>query len=269
MATRIADHVHQLKDDNRKMRQMFANICHDLRTPLTIIQGSLETLQIKGEYLSAEERRKVMAVASAQIRFLGQLIESVFSLSKLLSPEFRLQPELFSLAELMQDIAIKFSVKAGERGIAIRMFGVERHVRVMADLLLIERVLDNLIGNALCHAESADEITLQLIDNGARIDVVVSDNGPGLSSFLREYLSGTGLRPHPYAGAAARGAGLGLSIVRRILELHTSRLELLSTATSGTSLRFSLHKAEDEKTLQEASGESSVLAHEPDIASAA
>ena len=90
-------------------------------------------------------------------------------------------------------------------------------------------------------------------------------------AFLREYLSGTGLRPLPYAGATARSAGLGLRIVRRILELHGSRLELLSADPCGTSLRFSLHKAEDEKTLQATSRESSVPAHErePDIASAA
>lgn len=245
MARQIVELLHRLKDDDRKLREMFANISHDLRTPLTIIQGCVETARTKGESLPATRRRALMDVALTQSRFLGRLIETVLELSKLQSADYRLRPEAFSIAELAQDVAMKFSLKAKERGISIRIDGGDRHIQVTADVLLVERVFDNLIDNALRHAEGANEVAIRLVERAMDVEIMVCDDGCGIPAVTwNRILTGQSGKPPNYPGATEKGSGLGLSIVRRILELHDTSLELATTGGNGTGFRFALRKAD-------------------------
>lgn len=245
MARQIVELLRRLKDDDRKMREMFANISHDLRTPLTIIRGCLETAQTRGESLPTARRSALMDVALTQCRSLGRLIETVFELSKLQSADYHLRRERFSIAELVQDVAMKFSLKAKQRGISIRIDGGDRHIQVMADVLLVERVLDNLIDNALRHAAGANEITLRLVERAVEVEIMVCDNGCGIpTAAWNRILTEQSGKPPSYLGATEKGTGLGLSIVRRILELHDTSLELVTTGGNGTHFRFALRKAD-------------------------
>jgi signal transduction histidine kinase len=224
---------------------MFANISHDLRTPLTIIQGCLETAQTKGESLPTPRRSALMDAALTQCLSLGRLVETVFELSKLQSTDYQLRREVFSIADLLQDVAMKFSLKAMERGISIRIDGGDRHINVTADVLLVERVLDNLIGNALRHAEGANEITIRLVEWAMDVEIMVCDNGSGISAAAWDrILTEQAGKPPSYPGATENGFGLGLSIVRRILELHDTSLGLVTTGANGTTFRFALTKAD-------------------------
>ena len=247
MARQIVELLHRLKDDDRKMREMFANISHDLRTPLTIIQGCLEAAQAgAGEASPAAGRGALMDAALTQCRSLGRLIETVFELSKLQSADYQLRREVFSIAELAQDVAMKFSLKAMERGISIRIDGGDRHIQVTADVLLVERVLDNLIENALRHAEGANEITIRLVERAAEVQIMVCDNGSGIpAAAWNRILSEQSGKPPTYAGVTEKGTGLGLSIVRRILELHGTSLELVTAGGNGTHFRVALRKADN------------------------
>lgn len=245
MARQIVVLLHRLKDDDRKMREMFANISHDLRTPLTIIQGCLETAQMESGPLLPARRSALMDTALTQSRSLGRLIETVFELSKLQSPDYRLRPEVFSIEELVQDVVLKFSPRAAERGIAIRIDGEARHIRVTADVLLVERVFDNLIENALRHAEGANEVTIRLVERAEEVEIAVCDDGCGMTAAAWDRISAEQCcKPPGYAGAKGQRTGLGLCIVRRILELHRTNLELAATAGNGTSFRFALRKAD-------------------------
>lgn len=246
MARQIVELLQRLKDDDRKMREMFANISHDLRTPLTVIQGCLEAAQARaGEPSPAPGRGALMDVALTQCRSLGRLIETVFELSKLQSADYQLRREAFSIGELVQDVAMKFSPKAMERGISIRVDGGDRHIHVTADVLLLERVLDNLIDNALRHAAGANEITIRLMERAMDVEIMVCDNGSGMpTAAWNRILTEQSGKPPSYSGATEKGSGLGLSIVRRILELHGTSLELITTGGKGTHFRFALRKAD-------------------------
>lgn len=244
MAGRVIELLRRLRDDDRKMREMFANVSHDLRTPLAVIQGCLETLVLKENSLSPGQARQLVAAATAQTRSLTHLVETIFELSKLQSPGYRLHREVFSITELIHEVAAKFSARAERRGIALRVIGEDRHIRIHADVLLIERVLDNLIDNVIKHAQDATKIYLIMRDLPDRAEIAVSDDGKGLPPEVQEHLSRDGSLSPRYAGATEQGLGLGLSIVRRILELHGSRLELVRSGIAGTKLRFALPKAD-------------------------
>jgi len=242
MAGQIVVLLHRLKDEDRKMRETFAIISHDLRTPLTVIHGCVETLYLRGETLPTEECSRLSGVAMAQARSLGRLLDSVFDLSRLQSRNYQLHCETFSIAEAVQDIALKFSVRSKERGISIRTVGGDRHIHVTADVLLVERVFDNLIDNALRHAGGADEIIIRLVERSSDVEVTFVDNGPGLPEAVAKRLLTGASGEICYAGASEHGAGMGLSIVRRILELHGAEFRLVASESGGAAFRFMLQK---------------------------
>ena len=243
MAAHISHLLGQLKDDERKMREMFTNISHDLRTPLTVIRGNLETLQMKGERIGAEERQVILRAALAQMRALGALVNRVFDLAKLQSPTFQLRRERTSLTELLQDVTLKFAIPAQARGLELTTDGLHDHAFVEIDVALLERVLDNLIGNAIEHAEGADRICVALRDRGDRYRVEVHDNGQGLAPAQVEALLRTSEADDGIPRLRDPGKGLGLLITRRILALHGQTLVLESGSGRGTTFAFDLPKA--------------------------
>lgn len=242
MARQIVLLLHRLKDEDRKMRETFAIISHDLRTPLTVIHGCVETLHIKGSDLSTEECSRLSGVAVAQAKSLGRLLDSVFDLSRLQSRDYKIHCETFSIAEIVQDIALKFAVRSKERGVSIRIIGGDRHIHVTADVLLVERVFDNLIDNALRHAGGADDITIHLVERPSEVEVTFADNGSGIPAAVATRVLNGPPGEICYAGASEHGAGMGLSIIRRILELHGTDFELVAGESGGAAFRFILQK---------------------------
>ena len=121
MSARIADQFTQLKENDHLRRELVSNISHDLRTPLSAMQGYVETLIIKGDTLSAEERDRYLRIARRHTVRLGTLIGDLFELSKLDSATITPQLEAFSLAELVQDIALEFQLDAERNGIDLQI----------------------------------------------------------------------------------------------------------------------------------------------------
>ena len=171
-------------------------------------------------------------------------MEELFELAKLDSQEVHLHPELFSLAELTQDVSQKFQLNANAKGVRLDTQFQSNLPFVLADIGLIERALENLIQNALRHTPDNGIITVTLsLDHGAKnINVRVTDTGCGIS---REHL------PHIFdrfyradQQRRSEGAGLGLAITKRIIELHGGIIEAHSTLGSGTTLTFQLPVAQ-------------------------
>lgn len=255
MANHISRLLAQLKDDERKMREMFANISHDLRTPLTVIRGHLETLQLKGERLDADERQALLRVATGQMRALGALVERVFDLAKLQNPNFQLRREPVSLSEFLQDVALKFVLPAQGRGIEIETEGLNDHAFVEVDVALLERVLDNLIGNAIEHAEGADQLRIGMRDLGDRYRIEIRDNGRGLSPAQVTALAAANEASDGIPRLRAPGKGLGLLIAQRILVLHGQCLAVDAPTGQGTTFSFELPRSAPATPAPRAQGE--------------
>jgi signal transduction histidine kinase len=213
-----------------------ANISHDLRTPLASLHGYLETLSLKDATLTAEERRRYLGIALDQSRKVGGLAQSLLELVRLEHGFVQPVLERFSLIDLLQDIFQKFELAAEARHVELKASFVPNLPPVCADLGLIERVLTNLVDNALRHTPQGGEIELDLKPHGALVEVTVSDTGPGIAPELRE---GLFLRPFNIGGAR-RDGGLGLRIVHRILQLHGREIQLLDVPGRGATFRFSL-----------------------------
>ncbi|MTJ82757.1 MAG: HAMP domain-containing histidine kinase [Telmatospirillum sp.] len=238
MSGRIAEQWRELAQQDQQRRDMVATISHDLRTPLTSLHGYLETLRLKDASLSPAERLRFLDIALAQSAKVGRLAEALFDLARLESGLVELQPETFSLSDLVQDVAQKLELAMTRGGQTLDVDMPHPPPPVRADLGLVERVLTNLIGNAIRHTPAGTRITVSVRPDGAEVTVVVADDGPGIPSAIRDSLF---LRAAPWTGT---GGGLGLVVVRRILQLHGRDIRLETPADGlGTAFRFSLPAA--------------------------
>ena len=237
METRIGEQWQILTRQDQERRELIANVSHDLRTPLSSLHGYLETLLLKDATLDAAERRRYLGIALEQSRKVGTLAQSLFELARLEYGFVQPEPEAFSMTDLVQDVFQKFELAAGARQVALKASFPAQLPAVRADLGMIERVLGNLLDNALRHAPPGGAIEVAMAaPRPGEVEVTVSDTGPGIPPELRE---GLFLRPFTIGGAR-RDGGLGLRIVHRMLELNGSRIELLDTAAAGASFRFCL-----------------------------
>ncbi|MDH5325064.1 MAG: HAMP domain-containing histidine kinase [Gammaproteobacteria bacterium] len=253
MAERIEAQMSQLKQNDAKRRELIANVSHDLRTPLTSLHGYLETLLLKQDQLPEQQRMEYLRIATAHSERLNQLIAELFELAKLDSVETLLNVEPFSLAELIQDVVYKYKLAADERGIELRtLFGGELPF-VYGDIALIQRVLENLIDNAMRYTPKHGKITVALTPAQENISVTISDTGCGIPAeelphiFDRFYRIQKNRENDAQAtknNSSNTGnnynSGLGLAITKRILALHNSQIKAASTLEKGTSFSFKL-----------------------------
>jgi signal transduction histidine kinase len=239
MSNRIAQQWRELTYRDQERRELIANISHDLRTPLTSLHGYLEALSLKFDMLPQPERRRYLSIALGQSAKVGRLAQSLFELARLEHGQTQLAPEAFSLADLLQDVFEKFELAAQARRISLRAHIPSRLPDVYADLGMIERVLTNLLDNAIRHTPEGGMIEVELVFRGEKVSVTISDTGPGIPAELRASLF---QRP-VNVGGAQRVGGLGLLIVQQILHLHGSAIALADRADKGATFVFALNTA--------------------------
>ena len=243
MQRRIEAQMHSLEETDRLRRELISNVSHDLRTPLASMQGYLEVLSLPSQKLTEAERSRYLSTAFKHCQRLGRLISELFELSKLDAGRITPKLERFSLAELLQDVMQKFELKAKDRHIDL-VFQVDGGLfQVDADIALIERVLENLVENALRYTPSGGKVTLGLKSGVANIHVSVADTGIGVSQdelpkLFDRYYRGT--RPNV---ESEQGTGLGLAIVKRILDLHGCSIQVTSRLGQGSCFAFMLQAA--------------------------
>jgi signal transduction histidine kinase len=240
MADRIVHQIKEFREADMLRREFLANITHDLRTPLTSLQGYLETLPMKEGTLTPEEQRNYLLIAIKRSDQLGKLVSELFELAKLDSPDVQVRFEPFSLDELIQDILQKLQLTVEKKKITLQMNVEEKLPLVFADIGLCERVLENLIDNAVRYTPGDGTISVSATLEQERIKVQVSDTGSGIPAEDIAHLFDRFHRRDRSRQNSNSGSGLGLAIAKRILELHGSNIEVSSTVNVGTTFTFTL-----------------------------
>ncbi|MDX1694905.1 MAG: HAMP domain-containing sensor histidine kinase, partial [Ketobacteraceae bacterium] len=244
MKQRIQAQFSHLQENSRLRRELISNISHDLRTPLASLQGYLEALYLKRDSLSEEEQQKYLGVAHRNSRRLATLITELFELSKLEAGKVKPELEAFSLLELVYDVVQDYELAAAERQVQLKIQAEGTGYFVEADIGLIQRVLQNLIDNALRFTPSGGEIEIRLFRYQDKTRVTVADTGLGISEADLPHVFDAYYSTRHKAEVAdsedSRGTGLGLAIVKRILELHNASINVQSRPGTGTLFQFEL-----------------------------
>lgn len=240
MANRIVAQMSKLKQSDIQRRELIANVSHDLRTPLTTLRGYLETILRKSSELTEEDRDQYIRTALKHSQKLGDLVSELFELARLDANETKPKCEAFSLPELIHDVMNKFWILTSKRNISVEAMFDHSLPFVYADLGLIERVIQNLLENAIRYTPEGGKIEIRLTREDGAVTVQVVDNGCGIAEKELPLIFDRFYRPEKSRQQSSGGAGLGLAISRRILELHGSTIQAFSQINQGTEFRFNL-----------------------------
>lgn len=240
MADILTGNIDKLKEVENLRRELIANVSHDLRTPIAIIRGYVETLQMKEDTITPAERKKYIDTVRESAEKLEKLVNELFELSKLEANQVKAKKEPFVISELVNDISNKYQLMAKTKNITISTILSKELPAVFADISLIERVMQNLIDNAMKFTPDGGKIiitTLKRNDND--VEVTVSDNGIGIPENEREQIFARYYKANNFTDLQSN-TGLGLAIAKKILDLHQSTLDLISKENSGSSFIFRL-----------------------------
>jgi signal transduction histidine kinase len=240
MADKIEQNLEELKTMDNLRRELVANVSHDLRTPLAAVQGYLETLIIKFDKLSEEERKHYMKIILNGAERLKKLVEELFELSKLEAREKKPNPEPFSIAELLQDVYQKYKIIAEPKKIDLRLNYSYNLPYVYADISMIERVLQNLIENSVKFTAEGGVVEIHLENELSHVRVNVSDSGCGIKEHEFSSIFDRYNRGREFNITNEDGLGLGLAIVKKILEVHNTGITVQSSEGKGTTFSFTI-----------------------------
>ncbi len=240
MTERINQQMESLEKSDAMRRELVVNVSHDLRTPLATLRGYMETLLMKDEKLTVEERRNYLTIAISHCERLGILISDLFELAKLEAQDMVVNSESFSISELVQDVVQKFSLAAEERNINIATNVGKELPFAYADIALIERVLENLLENALRHTPEEGSVSIVMDHENSHVRVRISDTGHGIPEKDLSRIFDRFYQLDKSRKGRSGHSGLGLAITKRILELHETSIDVRSVLNSGTSFSFEL-----------------------------
>jgi signal transduction histidine kinase len=240
LVERIQTQMEKLKTADTLRRELVANVSHDLRTPLATLRGYIETLFLKNESLDAEDRKQHLEIAIQHCERLSKLVDALFELARLDSHEARVRCEPFNIGELAHDVAQKFDLSARENQISIQI-DLDPHLPfVNADIGMIERVIENLLDNAMRHTPSGGSIILTLHPQNGDVFVSVRDTGCGIPREALPFIFDRFYQRNKTQKGKTGYSGLGLAIAKRILELHNRTIRVESTPGTGTHFAFCL-----------------------------
>jgi signal transduction histidine kinase len=222
-------------------RQLVATVSHDLRTPLASMRAMVESIN-DGVVSDSETIRRYLHTLQTEVEYLSRLIDDLFELSQIDTGLLQLHLERASIQELIYDTLESLAAQADKRGLKLQRAVDDMLPPLVIDTRRVQRVMYNLLQNAMRHTPADGAIVIRAADNGKEVLVSVTDTGEGI---LPEELPKLFERFHRADKARSRsngGSGLGLSIAKGIVEAHGGRIWAESTPGEGATFTFTLPK---------------------------
>lgn len=244
MAQDLAEASAREKEAERARRDLIAAVSHDLRTPLASTRALIEAVA-DGVVEDPETQARYLASARSELEKLGRLVDDLFELSRIDAGVLRLNLEEASLRDLISDTLSGFRHQAERKGVRLVGEVSDGVDPVLANPPRLQRVLYNLVSNALRHTPADGTIILRAEPGEGMVRVEVSDTGEGIAPqdlprvFERSF---RGERSRTRTGAGD-GAGLGLAIARGLIEAHGGEMSVDSHPGEGARFCFTLRRA--------------------------
>ncbi len=240
MASRLREDNRRLQNIYEKQGQFFADITHELRNPLHTIAGSLEMLQMNN--LDKKQRNHYLNIAIRQTERISRLFKDLVTLQRYDSDEFFIRKEKFNLSDIFKQIDELLRPAAEEKGLQFKV-DTKKTVMVEADPGKIEQVIENLASNAIKYTNDGS-VEISAVADLDKAVVQVIDTGIGISEEHLERLFDRFYRTDKARSRDQGGTGLGLSVVKSILNAHGSDIEVESRPGKGSLFSFGLPRAE-------------------------
>ncbi len=224
----------QAQDDDK--REFLQNVSHELRTPLSYIKGYSELLQ-----QPADDQAEIAAIVYSESERMERLVNQLLDLTRLEGGTGQLKSELLALAEIVREAVGKTEVKWRKKKLRVRA-ELDEELLIKGDGDRLLQVLINLLDNAIAYTDPAGEILVRLSDANGEALLEVIDSGVGIAQEHLPHIAERFYRADKGRTRTGGGAGIGLSIVREIIELHGGTLAIDSTIGQGTNVSIRLPK---------------------------
>lgn len=221
MAKQLEEAEQQRSSYEKERQLLFANMAHDLRTPLTTIQGSAKA--VADGLVSKDKLNQTMETIITKTDHMNELVNRLLIFSKLESPDYQLHIQKFDLSELIREVLLDQLDAAESNQIELTFDLIETSVEISGDPVELRRVFDNLIGNSMQHNPPETAVHIRLYTNDNQVIFEIKDNGDPISKELQKHLF------EPFvSGDSSRttknGSGLGLAISKKIVEKHGGKI---------------------------------------------
>jgi signal transduction histidine kinase len=243
MAADLERREAELRVADRTRRQLLADVSHELMTPLTSIRGYLETLRMPDVPIDAATRERYHAILDDETHRLERLIGDLLELSRLEAGGFPLAVGDTSVAELFSRVTERHEREATERGVTLMTAVGDAAGVVRGDASRLEQALQNLAANGLRHTPAGGTVTLESRRVHEGVALTVRDTGVGIAPDHLPHIFDRFYKADESRRGAAGGSGLGLSIVKAIVERHGGTIEARSVPGSGTVFEIRLPAA--------------------------
>lgn len=245
MGQLIQQQLKSLERQDELRRQFLSHVAHDLRTPLTATQANLESLLLKMDGLSDRDKKAMVQKSLTSCMRLGKLIQELFELARLEDHQVTLHKEVFPLMDLISDLLQSFSLPLEEKSIQLHVKVEDPAIEVNADVGKLERVLQNLMENAIRFTPEHGEITLLvgMNEDNETIELALEDTGPGIDGKDLPFLFEPYFTVKDSVKNFKQGTGLGLAISKHLVQLHESDLMIETRVGEGCRFSFQLKAA--------------------------
>jgi signal transduction histidine kinase len=219
MAGDLAARQAQLVEADRARRQLLADVSHELMTPLTAIRGYAETLALPQFVPATKEGQRAVKVIQEEGERIERLVKDLLDLARFEAGGISLEQENVAVDEIFERVSERHAKAAEDKGVTIAIDPHDEDIRMVGDAMRLEQAVQNLAANALRHTPPGGVVRLGASRDGDRIRLTVADSGAGIPP---EHV------PHVFdrfykadqSRLQSGGSGLGLSIVKAIIERH-------------------------------------------------
>ena len=235
--------ISQLKEQENFRKEFIGNLAHELKTPVFNIQGYILTL-LEGALEDPDHNRKFLIKAAKNVDRMAGLIDDLDVITKIEGGSLELELRQFNLTSLVVDVMDQLEQRAKRAGIEVEFVDENRrNVEVIGDAPKIEQVVTNLISNSLRYGKEGGKTEVRFYDMDEQMLVEVADDGIGMSEEHLPRIFERFYRVDKSRSRNAGGSGLGLSIVKHIIEAHGQTISVRSTQGKGSTFAFTLQKA--------------------------
>lgn len=243
MRIRLKESTEEKIQYDKESKELISNISHDLKTPITAIKGYAEGL-MEGVASSPEKRDKYIRTIYNKANDMDRLINELTFYSKIDTNKIPYTFSKINVANYFRDCVEEVGLELEARGIELGYFNfVDEDVMVIADAEQMKRVINNIIGNSLKYMDKKHGIiNIRILDVGDFVQVEIEDNGKGIGQKELPYIFDRFYRTDSSRNSSKGGSGIGLSIVKKIIEDHGGKIWATSKEGIGTEIHFVLRK---------------------------
>lgn len=233
------NHMIETLENLEKMRRDFvANISHELRTPMTSINGFIEGI-LDGT-IPQDKQKEYLVIVKDEVKRLQRLVSDMLDIARMEAGETKINITVFDICEMVRISVIQLQQAFEEKNINFRANFEQEAMLVRADRDAIQRVLINLLHNAVKFTPQDGQISVSITETKGKAEITVSNTGIGISEEDLPYIFDRFHKGDKSRGKDKTSVGLGLYIVKNIIKAHSEEINVISETNKGTSFTFSL-----------------------------